>query len=83
MCDVPEWVTIAEAAKLTMFSPEFIKKSLQRGDLRAYRPTGTTRGNRRIRRADLDAFMAGSAYEPLMAQQARRTTPMTVLRRAA
>lgn len=82
MCDVPEWLTIAEAAKLTMFSPEFIKKRLQHGDLRAYRPTGTTRGNRRIRRADLEAFMAGTAYEPLMVQQARKN-PMIVLRRAA
>lgn len=68
----PEYLTLAEAARLTMFSVEFFKKALQRGYLRAYRPVGTTRGNRRILRADLDAFMRGEVYQPLLAQPPAR-----------
>ena len=70
--DAPEpqqWFTIAEAAAYTRFSVEYIKRRLQRGDLRCTRPVGSTRGNRRIHRADLDAFMRSTAYQPLIVQK--------------
>lgn len=66
--NIPELVTVSEAAAATRLSPPLIKAAIRRGDLSAFLPGGPRnvkspgRGmGYRIRRADLQAWYFGQA----------------------
>lgn len=47
------WLSVAEAAERTGFTPEVIRRAIRRGELRAYKPLGRLK----IAEEDLDAWM--------------------------
>jgi excisionase family DNA binding protein len=55
--DVREYLDKREAAAIVGLNPKTIERSILRGELKAYKPAGKIR----IRRDDLDAWIAASA----------------------
>jgi excisionase family DNA binding protein len=55
--DGPEWMTTAEVAEYLRVGEETVRRWIRAGDI-AVLDLGGRRGGYRIRRADLDAFIA-------------------------
>lgn len=73
---LPEWLSVKQAATITGLSETTIRRAIRSGTLKAFNPTGSIRRPTwRIRREDLVAFMEQNRAE------GKAPSPPVVLRR--
>ena len=73
--DVPEWLTLGEAARYLGVAQSTVRKWADMGRIETFKTPG---GHRRFRREDLDHFMQGASGEKLP-QSRRGGTPLVLI----